>query len=37
MYIKVEEKTISRNVIYTDNGIAVKMPSQELSNTLLKK
>lgn len=34
---KSRGKTISRNVIYNDNEIAVKMPSQELSNSLIKK
>lgn len=34
---KSRGKTISRNVICTDDGIKVKMPSQELSDSLIKK
>ena len=34
---KSRGKIISRNVIHTDDGIAVKIPSQELSNSLKKK
>ena len=34
---KSRGKAISRNVIHTDNGIAVKIPSQELSDSLIKK
>lgn len=34
---KSRGKIISRNVIHTDNGIAVKIPSQELSDDLKKK
>lgn len=34
---KSRGKIISRNIIHTDDGIAVKIPSQELSNSLKKK
>lgn len=34
---KSRGKTISRNVIHTDSGIAVKIPSKDLSNSLKKK
>lgn len=34
---KSRGKTISRHVIHTDNGIAVKMPSQELSDSMIKR
>ena len=34
---KSRGKTISRHVIHTDNGIAVKMPSQELSDSTIKR
>ena len=34
---KSRGKTISRNVIHTNSGIAVKIPSKELSNSLKKK
>ena len=34
---KSRGKIISRNVIHTDDGFAVKIPSQELSNDLKKK
>lgn len=34
---KSRGKNISRNVIYNDNEIAVKIPSQELSDSLIKK
>lgn len=33
---KSRGKTVSRNIIHTDNGIAVKMPSKELSDSLIK-
>ena len=34
---KSRGKIISRNAIHTDEGIAVKIPSQELSDDLKKK
>ena len=34
---KSRGKILSRNVIHTDNGIAVKIPSQELSDSTLKR
>lgn len=34
---KSRGKNISRNVIHTDKGIAVKIPSQELSDSMVKR
>ena len=34
---KSRGKHLSRNVVHTENGIAVKIPSQELSDSLIKR
>lgn len=33
---KSRGKTISRNIIHTEDGISVKMPSKDLSNDMIK-